>query len=104
VKLTSAALQAVHNFAVAVRSEDGTKCQIMAITWTREGWWKGPEDTEWKTTGPGLSLGAYRCGQLPSDVIETIDGMPMVISGETASQFDGKIIDWENGKFVLKDR
>ena len=30
VKLTSAALQAVHNFAAAVRSEDGSKCQIMA--------------------------------------------------------------------------
>lgn len=104
VKLTPAALQEVRDAASAMRREDGGQCQVVAITWDLETRWKGPEDADWKKAGPGLSLGAYLCAQVPSDVVQTIDGIPMAIFGETANQFEGKLIDYEDRKFVLRDR
>jgi hypothetical protein len=65
---------------------------------------KGPNDAEWKISGPGLGAGTFSCTQVPPDVIDTLDGIPIVFSGKDASQFAGKMIDRENGSLVLKDR
>jgi hypothetical protein len=65
---------------------------------------KGPNDTEWKVTGPGLGAGYFSCAQVPPDVVRTIDGIRIVFAGDDASRFAGKIVDRENGSLIIRDR
>jgi hypothetical protein len=104
VQLTPAASAYLRDMLRSIRRQLDDECVVVAITWTLGMRSKGPNDAEWTTSGPGLSAGAFSCTQVPPDVIDTLDGIPIVFSGKDASQFAGKMIDRENGSLVLKER
>jgi hypothetical protein len=81
-----------------------TDCSVAAISWSLGGAYKGPDDTDWTKTGPGVSVGADRCANFPRDVVQTIDGVRIVFGGDSASRFANKTIDLEGDHIVLKDR
>jgi hypothetical protein len=76
---------------------------VASISWDGEEQWKGPNDAEWHKLGPGLSLGAFPRRQVPADAIETIDGLEIILSAPDPSIFVGKVIDYQDGKFQLRD-
>jgi hypothetical protein len=57
--------------------------------WSNNG--RGRNDADWHKLGPGLSLDAYPRRQVPADVIETIDGLEIILSAPDPSIFVGKI-------------
>lgn len=103
VRLSPAALSVIRDFLDTLRRESGDTCEVVSIFWGQETRWKGPEDSEWKTAGPSLDIGAYSCKQIPPDVVQTIDGIWIVFGGDEAKRFTGKVVDRENGKFVLRE-
>jgi hypothetical protein len=104
VQLTPAASAYLRDMLSSIRRQVDDECVVIAITWTLGMRWKGPNDAKWEVSGPGLEAGTFSCAQVPPDVIDTIDGLPIVFSGNNAIQFAGKMIDRENGKLVLKER
>ena len=103
VKLSPAALSEIRVLVETDRRESGDTCEVIEIWWVRESRSKGPEDSEWKTAGPGLTIGASPCTQIPPDVVQTIDGIRIVFAGDKAGRFTGKVVDRENGHFVLRE-
>src|SRR5262249_39501136 len=89
VKLSGGALFVVRKFMTDVQ-RCGGRDEVGAIRWVEQMSSKGPNDAEWRKSGPGLSLGSYSLRQVPPDVIETIDGMKMVLSAPDPSIFVGK--------------
>ncbi|MBV8567568.1 MAG: hypothetical protein JO273_19125, partial [Methylobacteriaceae bacterium] len=76
---------------------------VAAISWILEERWKKPLDEEWKTQGPGLSLGSFDRGEMPPDVIDTVDGIQIIFSAKNPSIFVGKTVDFKDGRFLLRD-
>ena len=99
VKLTAPALAAVRKFVALVRKSRDLDA-IAWIGWIEETGTKGPNDKEWRTSGPSLQLGSYSRWQVPPDVIETIDGEAVVLSAPDPSTFVGKTIDYRDGQFI----
>ena len=104
VQLTPAASSYVREMLGSIRRQVGNGCMLAAITWTQATRSKGPNDVEWKVTGPGLGAGTFMCDQVPPDVVRTIDGLKIVFSGDHASRFSGKLIDREEGRLVLREK
>jgi hypothetical protein len=100
VKLTAHALAVVRKFLAAVR-KSGNPDAIASISWVEEVRSKGPNDSEWRISGPSLQLGAYLGRQVPPDVVETIEGEAIVLSAPDPSIFVGKTIDYRDGQFIL---
>jgi len=103
VHLTESALSYARRFITAVRQQVGEE-PIAAISWDNESAWKGPQDADWHKLGPGLSLGAFARRQVPADAIETIDGLKFVFYAPDPAIFVGKMIDFADGKFQLRDQ
>jgi hypothetical protein len=103
VRLSASAVAYIRDMLSSLRRE-GAGCQVAAVEWTLETRSKGPDDVDWKVAGPGLTAGAYGCGQIPPEVIQAIDGIRIVFIGDAASRFAGKVIDVENEHLVLKER
>lgn len=102
VRMSRAASSQILKFIRSLQREVGQNDQIAAISWDVGRKIKGPNDTDWKKLEPGLGIGTYSRREVPPDVIRTIDGVEIVFSGDDATRFAGKLIDFENGKFVLK--
>jgi hypothetical protein len=99
VKLTAPALAAVRKFVALVRKSADPDA-IAWIGWVEEARTKGPNDGEWRTSGPSLQLGSCARRQVPPDVVETIDGEAIVLSAPDPSIFVGKTIDYRDGQFI----
>ena len=99
-RLSPRALSWVGEFLAAVRKAGG-RDEVASIGWAEEVSTKGPDDTQWRRSGPGLGLGSYGRRQLPPDVIETIGGLPFVFSAPNPAIFTGKTIDYQDGRLVL---
>jgi hypothetical protein len=99
VKLTAPALAAVRKFLALVHKSADLDA-IASIGWVEEAGTKGPNDKEWRTSGPSLQLGSYSRRQVPPDVVETIDGEAIVLSARDPSIFVGKTIDYRDGQFI----
>lgn len=64
---------------------------------------KGPNGGAWKSLGPRLTMGSYYREQLPPDVIRVIEDVPFVYVGGGTVRFEGKLIDYRDGKLILVD-
>jgi hypothetical protein len=102
VQMSRAASSQILKFIRSVQRQVGQNDLIAAISWNLGGRMKGPNDTDWRKLEPGLGIGTYSRREVPPDVIRTISGLQIVISGDDATRFAGKLIEFENGKFVLK--
>jgi hypothetical protein len=102
-RLSESAMSYIRKFLAAGRAVTGKDDAVATISWTEEEQWKGPNDTDWRKVGPGLSLGAFAQRQVPADVIQTIDGVRIILSAPDPSIFVGKVIDYQGGKFQLRD-
>ena len=102
LQLTPAALTHLREFDNESRKYD-IGCQMIAISWTIGQKTKGLDDADWKSLPPGITIGGYWCQFIPPDVVQTIDGLKIVVTGSDAERFAGKTIDRENGRLVLKD-
>jgi hypothetical protein len=103
VRLSASALSYVRDF-LSSAERLGAGCQVAAFSWSLETRSKGPDDADWKVAGPSLGVGAYGCGQIPLDVVQTIGGIKIVFTEDKPGRFAGKMIDLENGHLVLKER
>jgi hypothetical protein len=103
VRLSESATAYVRKFLAASQKASGDTDPVASISWVEEEQWKGPNDAEWHKLGPGLSLGAFARRQVPADAIETIDGLEIILSAPDPSIFVGKVIDYQDGKFQLRD-
>jgi hypothetical protein len=104
VRLTPAASSYIRQMLDELKRGGMTDCSVAAISWSLGGAYKGPNDTGWTKTGPGVSVGTYDCANVPQDVVQTIDGVRIVFGGDSASRFANKTIDLEGDHIVLKDR
>jgi hypothetical protein len=102
VQLTPAAALSLKEFGAEVRRQMGPGCWLMVVSWDLETASKGPDDPDWRRTGPGVGIGADACQVAPPDVIRTIDGIRIIFSGDDAGRFAGKTIDAEKGKFFFR--
>jgi hypothetical protein len=102
-RLSESAMSYVRKFLAASRAAAGQDDAVASISWTEEQRWKGPNDADWHKLGAGLSLGAYPQRQVPPDAIQTIDGLRIILSAPDPTIFVGKVIDYEGGKFQLRD-
>jgi hypothetical protein len=102
-RLSESAMSYVRKFLTTGRAATGQDDAVAAISWTEEQQWKGPNDADWHRVGAGLSLGAYPQRQVPADVIQTIDGLRIILSAPDPSIFVGKVIDYQDGKFQLRE-
>ena len=59
VKLTPAASSYVREMLDSIRRQAGNRCMLATIDWLQRMRSKGPNDTEWKVTGPGLGAGYF---------------------------------------------
>ena len=100
VRLSERALSVVRKFFAAVRKADGAD-MVVSIGWVYERGSKRPDDTLWRKSGPGLDLGSYARRQVPPELIETIGGLPIVLSAPDPSMLTGNTIDHRNGRFVI---
>ena len=103
VKLSPSAVSHVRRFEASLRRERRDKDSILSIFWVLSSGWKGPNDDHWKKSGPGLQLGAHPRRLVPPDVIQKINGVKIIFSAPDPSIFVGKVIDFQNGKFLLRD-
>ena len=103
VQLTPAAALYLKEFAAEVRRQMGPGCRLMVISWDLGTASKGPDDSDWRRTGPGVGIGADACQVAPAEVIRTISGIRIIFSGDDAGRFAGKTIDAEKGKFFFRD-
>jgi hypothetical protein len=102
LRIAPAALAYLQVFDREIRSYDAG-CQIIAIFWTSDQKAKGPDDADWKSLPPGVTIGDYGCRFIPPDVVQTIGGLKLIVTGLEAERFAGKTLDLENHKFVLRD-
>ncbi|HWF94709.1 MAG TPA: hypothetical protein VG291_07110 [Xanthobacteraceae bacterium] len=102
-RLSESATAYVRKFLAASHREFGQDDAVASIFWVEEEQSKGPNDADWHRSGPGLSLGAYSRRQVPADVIQTIDGLEVILSAPDPSIFVGKVIDFQDGKIQLRD-
>jgi hypothetical protein len=104
VKLSPAAATLIRDFLTSIERDIGHTCQVASISWSLGGEWKGPNDADWTKTPAGVDVGAYGCRQVPADVVQTINGIRIVFGGDSASRFEGKLVDLEGKKFILKEQ
>jgi hypothetical protein len=104
VKLSAAAVTQIRDFLASVRRDGGRSCQIVSIAWNIGSEWKGPNDSAWTKLPPGVGIGAYGCGEIPADIIQTIDGVRIVFGSDTAARFEGKLVDFDGKRFTLQDQ
>jgi hypothetical protein len=104
VKLSPAAATFIRGMLASTRRDFGPKCQVAAIMWSLGGEKKGPSDADWIKIPPGVEVGEYGCGQVPSDVVQTIDGIRIIFGGDTAVRFEGKLVDFDGKRFLIKDQ
>jgi hypothetical protein len=102
-RLSDSAMSYIRKFLAASRATSGQDDAVASISWTEEERWKGPNDADWHKVGPGLSLGAFAQRQVPPGVIQTIDGLRIILSAPDPSIFVGKVIDYQDGKFQLRE-
>lgn len=102
VRLTAEASSFVRKFFAESRRYFGKDDHVAIILWVLERRSKGPDDAAWSKEGPGLQFGALSRRQVPPDVIQTIDGLKIVLSAPDPSTFVGKVIDVKEGNFVFK--
>jgi hypothetical protein len=102
-RLSESAMSYVRKFLAAARVASGQDDAVASISWDEEQRWKGPNDADWHKVGDGLSLGAFAQRQVPPDVIQTIDGLRIILSAPDPSIFVGKVIDYQDGKFQLRE-
>ena len=100
VRLSERALSFVRKFLAAARRAGGAD-MVVSIGWVYQGGSKRPDDTHWRKSGPGLDLGSYSRRQVPPDVIETIGGLPVILSAPDPAMLTGKTIDYQEGRFVI---
>lgn len=100
IKLTSVARVTISDFA---RELERHGKYVLAISWDLGGASKGPDDTHWKKTGAGLSIGGYERSQVPPDIVAMLDGIPIVFFDDQPPRIRGKTIDFKNGGFFLED-
>jgi hypothetical protein len=100
-KLSASALQQVKMFMRQVRRASPQDDWIASISWATKRKYKGPNDVDWIKVEDGLQLGAYQRTEVPSDVIDKVDGVEIVFGAPEPSMLAGKTIDLQKGQFVL---
>ena len=103
VKLTPAAAARLRAFADELKRQ-AHGCHALAIDWSTNTRWRGPDDEKWHETGPSLGIGSWNCGQFPPDVVRTIDGLRVVFNGDKAARFAGKTVDYVDRRFVFQSK
>jgi hypothetical protein len=103
VRLSASALQQVKMFMRQVRHDSPKDDWIASILWATKRKYKGPNDVDWINVDDGLELGAYRRTDVPSEVIDKVDGVEIVFSAPEPSMFAGKTIDLQKGQLVLRN-
>lgn len=104
VIVSQAALDRMKALLASLKCDVGPNDEIVGISWAFDEKTKGPNDTEWRKLASGVQIGTYSRRSLPPDVIRTFDGLPVVFGGGTAARFAGKIVDFRDGYFVLRDK
>jgi Fe-S cluster assembly iron-binding protein IscA len=104
VRLTSAASSRVRELMESLKKEGGLGCQVATLSWTPFSESKGPEDKDWKKSGPSVGAGAFGCDQIPPDAIRNVDGLRIVFEGDSAQRFEGKTVDFQKGHFLLEGK
>jgi hypothetical protein len=102
-KLSASALQQVKMFMRQVRRASPQDDWIASISWATKRKYKGPNDVDWINVEDGLELGSYRRTDVPSDVIDKVDGVEIVFSAPDPSMLAGKTIDLQKGQLVLRN-
>ena len=103
VRLSASALQQVKMFMRQVRHDSPQDDLIATILWATKRKYKGPNDVDWINVEDGLELGSYRRTDVPSDVIDKVDGVEIVFSAPDPSMLAGKTIDLQKGQLVLRN-
>jgi hypothetical protein len=103
VRLSASALQQVKMFMRQVRRASPQDDLIASILWATKRKYKGRNDVDWINVEDGLQLGAYRRTDVPSDVIDKVDGAEIVFSAPDPSMLAGKTIDLQKGQLVLRN-
>jgi hypothetical protein len=103
IRLSASALQQVKMFMRQVRRASPQDDLIASILWATKRKYKGPNDVDWINIEDGLQLGTYRRTDVPSDVIDKVDGVEIVFSAPDPSMLAGKTIDLQKGQFVLRN-
>lgn len=103
VHLSPAVVTRAREFLKGLERRTGSSDSIIALTLTISMEAKGPNDGAWKSLGPRLIMGSYYREQIPPDVIRVIEDVPFVFVGDGTVRFEGKLIDYRDGKLVLVD-
>jgi hypothetical protein len=103
VRLSASALQQVKMFMRQVRHDSPQDDWIATILWATKRKYRGPNDLDWINVEDGLELGAYHRTDVPSDVIDKVDGAEIVFSAPDPSMLAGKTIDLQKGQLVLRN-
>lgn len=103
VHVSPAVVAQAREFLKGIEQETGSSGSIIALIWTKGMEEKGPNDGAWKSLGPRLTMGNYYREQVPPDVIRMIEDVPFVFVGNGTVRFEGKLIDFRDGKLVLVD-
>jgi hypothetical protein len=103
VKLTAPALAKIRSFLRQARIAEPNKDWIASLGWAIDQRSKGPEDRNWTTTPAGLVLGTFSRSQVPPDVIDKVDGIEVIFTADSPERLTGKTIDFQTGKFVIRD-
>ena len=101
VRLSAAAAAQMRAFQIGLQKEDHG-CHVLGVSWSTMTRWRGPDDAAWHETGPSIGIGAWGCGQIPPDVVRTIDGIRLVVSDDKDHHFAGKTIDYVGKTFIMR--
>jgi len=55
-----------------------------------------------KHSGPGWGVGFYPKGQIPTDAVTMIEGIPFTFDASSAQRLDGGELDFIEGRFVVR--
>ena len=101
VRLSAAAAAQMRAFQNGLQKEDHG-CHVLGVSWSTMTRWRGPDDAAWHESGPSIGIGAWGCGQIPPDVVRTIDGIRLVVSDDKDHHFAGKTIDYVGKTFIMR--
>jgi hypothetical protein len=103
VKLTAPAIETIRSFLRQARIAEPNGDWVASLEWVIEQRAKGPEDRNWTTIPAGLVLGTFSRSQVPPDVIDKVDGIEIIFTGDSPERLTGKTVDFQKGRFVIRD-
>lgn len=104
VTLSAAAIASIRDFLASAQHLSGRRDEVAVLSWILSTRFRRSGEIEWTTTGPGVELGGFTRRQVPPDVIQEIDGLPIMFESGQAGRFEGKLIDYVDKKFLLRER